>query len=206
MPTATLARLDGDWAMAASAQFDAEEAMAFLHAVGGDRITARSEGLAALGLNTRERLCEMRLRADRLPVFPVLEDLDWHPSPRALYEVLSSCEGSGIRLPAFEPWYLDLSHRMRHGVARAVLLRREERPVACAMSVAEADKEAMLGGVAVRPAFQREGLGTRITGALLQEIVKKRPVVHLIREKGCHERFYRALGFEETAELSLCRL
>ena len=205
-PKAALARLDGDWTLAATGAFDGEEALALMRAAGGDHITARSDAFAALGLSVREQFCEMQLGPDRFAAPRPLPELEWSPSPRKLYEVLSACEGPGMRLPAFEPWYLDMSHRMRHKAARAVLLRRDGSPAACAMTVAEADGEAVLGGVAVLPRLRGQGLGARIAGALLKSLSEEGRTVYLMRETDRHKRFYCALGFEETAAISIGKL
>lgn len=205
-PAAVLARMDGSWSVAAQQAFDGEEARSLICAAGGEQVTARADVLSALGFAAREQICEMRLFPDRQAEAKPLPGLEWNPSPRVLYEVLSACEGPGIQLPPFEPWYLDLSHRMRHGAARAVLLRQEGSPVACAMTVAEADGEAVLGGVAVRPSCRGQGMGARVAGALLERLAAEGRTVHLMRETGRHERFYRGLGFEDTALLSIAGL
>lgn len=206
VPTAALARLDGDWTLAAPRHFDGEEALSLMRAAGGTSVTARSDVMDALGLTVQERFCEMQFSPERFVPPSRLDGLDWTPSPRTLYEVLSDCEGAGVRLPEFEPWYLDISHRMRHGAARAVLLKREGHAVACAMTVAETQEEAVLGGVAVLPAFRGQELGTRTAGALLKRLAAEGYAVRLMRETDYHERFYRELGFEEDAKLSIAML
>lgn len=80
---------------------------------------------------------------------------DLTSSLREIYPILQT--GFGETLPAFDAWYADVSHRMRHGVCRAAVVREMGRPVACAMTVAQARDGAVLGAVATLPDYRSRG-------------------------------------------------
>lgn len=92
-------------------------------------------------------------------------------SPRPLYTVLEAAFGS--EAPPFEGFYVDLSHRLRHGCGRTVGVTVDGEAVACALTVAETETAAVIGGVATRPEHRRRGYAkacvTALTAALQAE-------------------------------------
>lgn len=115
------------------------------------------------------------------------------PSPRVLYEILSACEGEGFPVPEFEPFYLDTSHRLRHGTAKAVILSENGQPAACALALAVTENAALLTAVSVLPAFRRKGLGQKAVESLCQKLPGRR--VFLFRSERENKEFYESLGF-----------
>lgn len=74
--------------------------------------------LAALWPRSRlETGAVLTLRDRIVPTGPA----DLTSSPREIYPILQT--GFGETLPAFDAWYADVSHRMRHGVCRAAVVR-----------------------------------------------------------------------------------
>lgn len=64
-------------------------------------------------------------------------------SPRSVYPLLAQCFEDG--LSAFDSWYVDVSHRLRHGCCHMVVLSDAQGPAATAMTVAECHGAALLG-------------------------------------------------------------
>lgn len=120
------------------------------------------------------------------------------PSPRGLYEILSACEGEEFPVPEFEPFYLDTSHRLRHGTAKAVVLSENGQPAACALALAVTENAALLTAVAVLPAFRRKGLGQKAVESLCQKLPGRR--VFLFRSERENREFYESLGFSPWGE------
>ena len=131
---------------------------------------------------------------------PETEAPSWEepPSPRVLYEILSACEGEGFPVPEFEPFYLDTSHRLRHGTAKAVVLCENGQPAACALALAVTQNAALLTAVAVRPAFRRKGLGQQAVESLCRKLPGRR--VFLFRSNTENKEFYESLGFSPWGE------
>ena len=91
----------------------------------------------------------------------------------------------------FEPWYLDMSHRVRHGVARCFTL---ESYAACVLQH-DINGEALISQVATLPERRGEGLAKR----LIHEVCRRcsGSEVYVI----CEDRllgFYEKLGFERV--------
>lgn len=120
------------------------------------------------------------------------------PSPRVLYEVLAACEGEKFPVPEFEPFYLDTSHRLRHGAAKAVVLRENGQPAACALALAVTETAALLTAVAVIPSFRRKGLGQQAVEDLCRKLPGRR--VFLFRSETENKEFYESLGFSLWGE------
>ena len=77
-------------------------------------------------------------------------------------------------------------------------IRRESRATACAMTVAETDAMAILGGVAVAPDTRWQGLGRLAVELLLAQL----PQLHVavFRAEQENQAFYQSLGFMPAGE------
>ena len=117
------------------------------------------------------------------------------PGLREVYELLTACSSEAFRPPAFESFYLDLSHRLRHGAAVLSSLYQEEKLAAVAIAPAVTEEAALIAGVAVRPGFRRRGLGAQAVERLLQKLPHRSAWV--FRAEGENEEFYTSLGFRE---------
>lgn len=132
------------------------------------------------------------------------EGIVWNPSPRLLYPLLCACQAAQFQPPAFEPFYLDLSHRTRHGTACSAAIQEGNSLVACAICSAWTEDAAVLSAVAVQPEARRRGLGTNIVRTLAASLPVE--TFYIFRAAGENEGFYQSLGFTRHcgfAELSL---
>ena len=110
-------------------------------------------------------------------------------SPREIYAVLKA---NGM-VGEFEPFYLDLSHRMRHGTVRCAGVSADGKTVAVAAAVL-GESASLISAVAVLPKFHRRGLGT----AVVRKMERMLPsgTVYILREESKNEAFYDALGYK----------
>lgn len=120
---------------------------------------------------------------------------EWNPSLREMYALLAQCETETFRAPEFEAFYLDMSHRTRHGAAVSAGLRLEGRLAAAAICAAKTEGLAVISGVAVLPEFRRQGLGRAVVQALAAKLPQ--PVLCVFRAEGENRRFYEGLGFQD---------
>ncbi len=111
------------------------------------------------------------------------------PPVRAVYEVLAANGMAGD----FEPFYLDLSHRLRHGAARASVLYAGGEAVAAAAAALAGN--ALVTAVAVLPAEQGKGYG----GAVLRRLRRSSAAAARI----CCARSTKTNGFTPSA--AICR-
>ena len=164
--------LDGVMRIAGAVE-DPEEARSFLGAVGAAQVVCSAENGARLGLRAAARgaVLEKDLAGAPAPA---------EPAPvRAVYEVLAANGMAGD----FEPFYLDLSHRLRHGAVAAA-------------AAALAGESALVTAVAVLPAEQGKGYGGAVLRAVEAQLGGCR--VYLLRAEHENERFYARRGYVQS--------
>ena len=132
----------GDTFLAAVPPEDHEEAALFVHMQPEWR-TLRSDpafaaALAAHGGVTTHTGQVMRLLA------PATDEGAAAPAAREAYPLLQAVFGD--TLPPFEDWYVDVSHRLRHGCCRMAGVYEADTLAAVAMTTAECDTAALIGG------------------------------------------------------------
>ena len=166
-----------------------EETRLFLAASGAGEIFCAPEAAAALGLVPDQEgpVLWRKQPGERGPL------LGEQPSPRVIYPVLEACRGPYFPVPSFEPFYLDLSHRFRHGAAAGVVLEEAGMAAACAVAAAVTEEAALLTAVAVRPEFRRKGLGRKAVEQLGSHLPGRE--MYLFRAKEENQAFYAGLGF-----------
>ncbi len=111
-------------------------------------------------------------------------------SLRDIYGVLSKtfCE-----FPSFDSWYVDASHRHRHGCCHIVTEKQNDQPISVAMTIAETEDMALIGCVATLPEHRGRGAASRCIHQLMG-FLKQRRI--LISPSDAHsEGLYRKLGF-----------
>ena len=122
-------------------------------------------------------------------------------SLRALYALLDDVFDE---FSPFEGWYVDVSHRVRHGCCRMVTESVQGRLIGSAMTIAETDTAALIGGVATLLEYRRRGVATRCITQLLNSLPQKTIFIAPSDERSA--RLYQKLGFVPDgiwAELTL---
>lgn len=74
-----------------------------------------------------------------------------------------------------------------------VLAYADGRLVGVARALSDGEREALIAGVAVRPAYQRRGIGAAMMRALIDDL--KRTAILLTCDEDENVPFYRSLGF-----------
>lgn len=111
---------------------------------------------------------------------------------REIYELL---EKTGM-VEEFEPFYLDLSHKLRHQTALALTEHSGNSLTGCAVVSAISENAAILSALAVLPEYRRQGIGTQLARRVESCFPGK--TVYVFREKEKHQEFYRELGYGKT--------
>lgn len=109
----------------------------------------------------------------------------------AVYALYRDCFPA---MPPFEVWYVDVSHRVRHGAGRVVGIENDKRAVSAAMTVAEFSGAAVVGPVATAPERRGEGLATVCLRALLGAL-SDFDAVWIVPDSEKAKRLYTRLGF-----------
>ncbi len=143
--------------------------------------------------------CRSVMRLGTAPP-PPSDDL-WELSPRELYPILQAAFGDAA--PPFDGWYVDISHRLRHGLCHVAAIRHNDQPVSAAMTVAECEHTAVIGGVCTLPEYRRQGLAGRCVLGLSAKILKEdaQKSILISPKNPAAERLYQALGFITDAKI-----
>ncbi len=166
-----------------------DETREFLRAVGPGCVMCAVKNAEALGLPVsrsgdvlRKKLKPGKARS----VDPYSVNI------REIYGLLEEAE----MVEEFEPFYLDISHKLRHGAALAFEEHRNGELAGCAVVSSISKECAVLSALAVRPQYRRQGIGS----ALVHRVEECFPgkSVYVFREKGKNAEFYRELEYAKA--------
>ncbi len=159
--TAVMCRFEGQMLLSASYEAELEELREFLPVV-CNRVTATDTFIKALGY----RVSGTAICLERQSTAAYTEPEPFsHPSTDAVFNMLSEGEDGDIALPDRESFCVDVSHRMRHGAATAVL--NKSGVAVCGFMSRNA---ALISGVAVRPDMRGRGEGVRLVEELMSRL------------------------------------
>lgn len=119
-------------------------------------------------------------------------------SPREIYPLLAACFNGSMA--AFDSWYVDVSHRLRHGGCHIAAVREKDEIVATAMTVAECKTAALLGAVATRPDRRGRGLASACVCSLAGSMQRAGKTVWICPKNAQAQRLYEHLGFHVCGE------
>jgi len=120
---------------------------------------------------------------------------------KEVYDVLESGSDGQIELPSYDDWYVDFSHRLRHGCARICSVGG----YSVAVTAYETDKEAIISGVATIPKFR--GLGHAKAAVLgICHMLQMDGKVPIVLARGNMADYYRKLGFQKTGEFAVAKI
>lgn len=121
--------------------------------------------------------------------------VSYNPKIEDVYELLVSCKSNDFILPEFESFYVDISHRIRHGTARSSGIYCNGKLVSCAMSLNEIEGCAVLGAIAVDKDYRRKGFGSKNVLSLISKIQKENKDIYIFKNKNKNDEFYNKIGF-----------
>ena len=105
------------------------------------------------------------------------------------------CKTDDRILPdSFEDYFLDISHKIRHGAAEVYSIYGENEPVATAAVTALSDSAAVIGCVATDREFRNRGMASGLVGYIAAKHLEKGREIFLQRER--YIGLYDKLGFE----------
>ncbi len=163
-----------------------EEAREFLQAVGPDALIASESAARALGVMPSQQGEVLKKAA------PPGEGAPFPAGEAPIREIYGLLEETGLA-GEFEPFYLDLSLKLRRGTALALYERRGRELAGCAVVSAISGRGAVLSALAVREKYRRQGIGSAL--AARAESMLPGKTLYIFREQGKNERFYRQLGY-----------
>lgn len=161
----------------------------FLHMVGAGEILCAVRNAEALGLNVLARgdVLKRRVEPGPLPSAP--------PASVNIREIYALLNREGM-VGEFEPFYLDLSHKLRHGAALALTAPWKEGICGCAVVSSISEGAAILSALAVEKECRRRGLGTELVRRMESYFPGK--TLYVFREQNKNREFYGSLGYGKT--------
>lgn len=186
----SLAKLD-DAAVLEDREADWEELAEFLKMLDVKSVSCSEKAAGCLGLPVYSRGEIMLLRGTVDKNHS--SEAERNPGLREIYALLCAARSETFAPPEFEPFYMDLSYRTRHGAAMSIGIRSGGVLAACALCSSMTERSAVLSAVAVLPRFRHRGFGRSAVAALTELLERER--IFLLRADGENEEFYRSMGF-----------
>ncbi len=97
----------------------------------------------------------------------------------------------------FEAWYVDISHRIRHGAAKAYTINIDDEIISSAIFSSIYNDDAIISAVQTKPEYRGMGYASSLVSAMCCDI---KGTAYLLREQGKNESFYKRLGFENCGK------
>ncbi len=163
-----------------------EETKEFLRAVGPQAVLCAVRNAEALSLPVSDS--GDVLKKQLKPGKEALLD----PYAVNIREIFGLLEEAGM-VEEFEPFYLDLSHKLRHEAALALTEYSGSELSGCALVSSISKKAAVLSALAVAPEFRRRGIGTNLVRRV--EACFPGKTLYVFREKEKNREFYQKLGY-----------
>lgn len=118
---------------------------------------------------------------------------------KASYQVLRGCIDE-LYVPAFSDYYVDMSHKTRHGFAKSLCLIENGIPTATAIANAIYKNEAIIT-VAVSKPYRGRGYGTAVLRKFLASLYTSGITkAFIMREHGKNKDFYEKNKFVNVSE------
>lgn len=184
--TAIISRLDGDITVSCD-NADLEEISEFVRIIGfasclcGEKLSLDCSCTDGVVMSA-DKKCEFALPGAVIDEYPKLMDI-------YNFDDYGNTD--------FEAWYVDASHRIRHGAAAAYTLSIGGRIAASALFSSIYNNNAVLTAVRTLPEFRRRGCGTALVSHMLCDV---KGTVFLMRENGRNECFYSRMGFSNIGK------
>lgn len=176
---------------------DKAELRAFLDVIGGSVL------LAPEGMLQETELNGWRLHRSGVVLgYPEAQKMQQYVAngtPRYVAQILADSPSPWIEVGDRDALYVDLSHRLRHGCIHARMLCRDGVPAACAVTMGETDKIAVIGGVACRPQYRGQGLGTMVLRDLCAVLQREHKDICLFTGRELVP-YYRTVGFSVVGQ------
>ncbi|MFR5876423.1 MAG: GNAT family N-acetyltransferase [Eubacterium sp.] len=97
----------------------------------------------------------------------------------------------------FKAWYVDISHRVRHGTAKAYTLCIGDDIVSSGILSAILDEYAVLTAVRTDDKFRHMGYGSALVNCICSDV---KGTVYIMRDADLNENFYKRLGFKNIGK------
>ncbi|MBR5452382.1 MAG: GNAT family N-acetyltransferase [Clostridia bacterium] len=189
--TAVISRFEGESWLLASQDANWEELGEFLKVIAPDVLTD-SKTAESLGVAPQNKFFEVCKEAARQG-----NDVP-NPPVKQICDMLMSGADGDIEIPNKDEWYADVSHRFRHGIARASVTQN-----AVALAGIVTKDAALISGVATKRQARGKGEGSAVLTNLCELLYPRK--IYAEATDGA-VGFYLKNGFTKSAELCRCKI
>ena len=190
--TAIISKLDGDYTISVAGGYDEEELAQFLLVAGYSSILCSDE--INLFPKFQEGIVMQNEKRIELPLENVL--VDEFPKLMDLYNFID------YNSQDFKAWYVDISHRIRHGTAKAYTLIKDGTIVSSGILSSIANGASILSAVRTENEYRNNGFGSMLVSYIINDV---KGDVYLMRDDGMNESFYKRLGFKDIGKWRMYR-
>lgn len=185
--TSIISKLDGDFTLSAYDNADFDELKNFFITLGYNSVLSDERLL----INEEYDTGEIMSATKKTELHRSYATLDCYPKLMDLFNI------DDYDSLDFESWYVDLSHRIRHGCSRAYSLNAGGEIVSSGIFSSIWENDAILTSVRTAPEFRNLGYGSVLVSEMMCDI---KGTVYLMREENKNEHFYKKLGFENIGK------
>lgn len=157
-----VASLDGSFFICESDNDNLDELKEFLSfSPGVLSISGKKETVDKLGLSYSKRtdffVMEYKNSCDA-------KDIETEKEPKLtdIYKLISESGSDDLTVGSFNGWYADMSHRIRHGCAKAYLLKNNKEAVSALIVSAMSQKAGLISGVVTDKEHRGRGYASRL--------------------------------------------
>ena len=183
--TAILSRLDGHITLSHTDLFNSEELDEFVNTIGYE--TLLCDGDFDMKCEYESGIVmKSESKVEKSLSYAVIDD---YPSLVDMFNL------DDYSANDFSAWYVDMSHRIRHGCARAYSLSVNDEIISTAVFSSIYNGAAVLTAVRTLPEFRKMGYASALVSYMLFDTEGD---VYLMREKDRNKSFYEKLGFKDN--------
>lgn len=200
-----LARLESSFFICAGENADFEEIAFFLRFNPYfNRVIGKSEAIEKIAAffagGYERRSFDFLALQEKATVTGEQPAIDALPSLSDVYNVMDSAKSDEFTVGDFVPWYTDISHRIRHGCARAFLLKSGGLAASACLVSAESQSAGLISGVATCPEFRGHGFAIAVLRRACSDLAQggKLPVLECLPSL---TKYYSNQGFYKLGEV-----
>lgn len=182
--TAIISRLDNDYTVCHADEFDLDELSEFFSKLGFNSVLTDAEVVLPFLYDYGS----IMKTAKKTEIVMPNVIIDEYPK---LMDLFNLDDYGAID---FEAWYVDISHRIRHGFAKAFTLNIDDEIISSGIFSSIYKNNAVLTAVSTQSLFRKSGYATALVSAMLCDV---KGAVYLMREKDKNKHFYEKLGFTD---------
>ncbi len=99
---------------------------------------------------------------------------------KSAYGVMLSADSDSVTLPQYDDFYVDMSHRIRHGISLLYGTYEENQPIGAVLVSHIADATSLISGVALKKEYRGKGFGKQLLMSVVASENKKGRTVYLM--------------------------